>query len=122
MGKKILVIDDELIIQRLIAAFLQHAGYEILVADTCQEGLELLKTENIELVTCDLMMPDMSGYDFLKTVKSHSMLSPIPVIIITAAGSATDEVLLKQLGAARIITKPFTGRTLEAAVAEIVGT
>ncbi len=100
---------------------MKHAGYEILVADTCQEGLELLKNEQIELVTCDLMMPDMSGYDFLRTLKADARLSSIPVIIITAAGSATDEDLLRQLGAAAIISKPFTGLTLEAAVAETFG-
>lgn len=118
MGKRILVIDDEQIIQHLIAAFLKHAGYEILIADTCQKGLELLKNEQVELVTCDLMMPDMSGYDFLKHLKTDKALSAIPVIIITAAGSATDEDLLRQLGAAAIISKPFTGRILEAAVSE----
>lgn len=119
MGKRILVIDDEQIIQHLIAAFLKHAGYEVLIANTCEEGLEILKNGQFELVTCDLMMPDMSGYDFLKKLKAEEALSAIPVIIITAAGSATDEDLLRQLGAAAIVSKPFTGKILETVVANV---
>lgn len=112
----ILVIDDERITHRMISMILKRGGHETMTAESVPAALEILRTMPVDLVTCDLMMPGQSGLDFLRIVKADPALAALPVIIISAAGHATELDQAIDLGAAAVVNKPFTTRELEAVV------
>jgi CheY-like chemotaxis protein len=116
MGKKILVIDDDRMMLRLVTAILARAGYEVTNAATVSEALVSLKNNPVDLVTCDLMMPDISGLDFLKMMKDGAICT-VPVVVLTAAGHQAELEKASALGAAFVLSKPFTSQQL----LEVVG-
>ena len=106
MSATILVIDDDKDIQRILERFLQGRGYDVSSSLSGEEGLEIFHSGNPDLVLLDLVLPDMDGIDVLKRVKEID--SSIPVMIITAYGSARSAVEAMKLGAADYIPKPLT--------------
>ena len=109
---KVLVIDDAVHIRRLIVRMLNRAGVTTLEANDGVEGLELVKTHQPDVITCDIAMPFMDGYEFLETVKADPDLSHIPIIIITALGQLEETIKATELGANACITKPFSSSFL----------
>jgi CheY-like chemotaxis protein len=107
MTVTILIIDDELHIRRLIAQMLELAGYRVLEAASGLEALSLLEEERPDVITCDIFMPGMSGYEVLEALKSQSSTAEIPVIMLTALGQEKDTARAMELGAADYVTKPF---------------
>jgi CheY-like chemotaxis protein len=112
MAPRILVIDDELYILRLMDMILERNGYEPVLASNAGEGLQALQENQIAAVTCDLMMPGMSGMDFIKRVQADPCLCHIPVILVTAAGTEEDLERARRSGAASALIKPFSERSL----------
>jgi DNA-binding response OmpR family regulator len=84
-GKKILVIDDDLNIIKLMTYVLKKEKYEVMTAKNGQDGLKLVKDFNPSLIVLDLMMPVMDGFKFLEAFKSITM-TEVPVIVTTARG------------------------------------
>lgn len=119
MPQKILVIDDEPMIQRMLSVMLQHLGYEVIQASGGRQALDILGQQQVDLVTCDLMMPEFSGMDFLRTVRADTNLANLPVVIITAAGSHTIDPII-QAGASAIIYKPFRKTELESMLTRVL--
>jgi CheY-like chemotaxis protein len=109
---KILIIDDAIHIRRLIVRMLQRADVQTVEAGDGLEGLRLLKEAKPDIVTCDVAMPEMDGYEFLKTVKEDPKVCHIPVIIVTALGQIDEMVSARQMGADACITKPFSSSLL----------
>lgn len=109
---KILIIDDAIHIRRLIVRMLQRADVQTVEAGDGLEGLRLLKEAKPDIVTCDVAMPEMDGYEFLKTVKKDPKVCHIPVIIVTALGQIDEMVSARQMGADACITKPFSSSLL----------
>jgi CheY-like chemotaxis protein len=107
MTVTILIVDDELHIRRLIAQMLELAGYRVLEAASGLEALSLLEEERPDVITCDIFMPGMSGYEVLEALKSQSSTAEIPVIMLTALGQEKDTARAMELGAADYVTKPF---------------
>jgi CheY-like chemotaxis protein len=106
---KILVIDDDRIMQRMIFAFLTKNGYEVKLVSSAVDGLAILNTEEVyDAITCDFYMPEMNGVQFLEQIKRNEKLQNIPVIIISAAGLQEDQERVMKAGAASLLTKPFT--------------
>lgn len=96
LGKKILVIDDEVDTVIYMETLLQDNGYETVSANNGQEGLEKAKTENPDLVVLDVSMPEKSGMRFFKELKSDPDIEAIPVIFVTGVtGFAGDKDALK---------------------------
>jgi len=107
MPKKILAVDDERHIVRLVEVNLQRAGYEVVTAFDGREALEKVKAENPDLVVLDVMMPYMDGFEVLKTLKADPSTAEIPVIMLTAKAQDADVFRGWQSGVDCYLTKPF---------------
>ncbi|PCK21884.1 DNA-binding response regulator [Bacillus pumilus] len=102
---KILVIEDEKKIARVLSLELEYEGYEVTVKETGMNGLQALEEESFDLVLLDVMLPELSGLEVLRRVRKTNTVTPI--ILITARGSVPDKVSGLDLGANDYITKPF---------------
>ena len=107
MDSKILLVDDEEKNVMLLEAMLSGEGYSILKAKNGTGALEILKSEIVEMVLLDIMMPGMSGFDVLKKIREDKDLSTLPVIVITALTEKQERIKGLQLGADDFISKPF---------------
>jgi len=113
----ILVVDDERKIRDTVRSYLEREGYAVLVADTGQRALEALERARPDLVVLDLMLPDLSGEEVARSVRSHS---DVPIIMLTAKASEEDRVNGLRLGADDYLVKPFSPRELVARVKAIL--
>jgi two-component system alkaline phosphatase synthesis response regulator PhoP/two-component system response regulator VicR len=107
MPKKILAVDDERHIVRLVEVNLQRAGYQVVTAYDGKEALEKVKSENPDLVVLDVMMPYMDGFEVLKNLKADPSTAEIPVIMLTAKAQDADVFRGWQSGVDCYLTKPF---------------
>ena len=104
MKDKILIVEDEKDIAKALEAYLTNQGYDVVVGHNGLEGLEILKTECIQLAIVDVMMPKMDGITFvMKLRKSHQF----PVIMLSAKSEEVDKIMGLNMGADDYITKPF---------------
>ena len=110
---KILVIDDEPSILKLVTAYLNPEGYEILTAVTGTEGLKTARAMKPDLVVLDLMLPGMDGLEVLSQLRRES---DVYVILLTARSEETDKIVGLSVGADDYVTKPFSPRELVARV------
>ncbi len=106
MVKKILVVDDEEDVLKMVAFILRKKGYTVLCALNGREGLDLTQKETPDLIILDLLMPVMDGTEVAKRLKSDSKLKNIPIIILTASSDRIDEKV-KECKAQGYILKPF---------------
>lgn len=102
---KILVVEDEKKIARVLSLELEYEGYEVTVKETGMDGLQALEEESFDLVSLDVMLPELSGLEVLRRVRKTNTATPI--ILITARGSVPDKVSGLDLGANDYITKPY---------------
>ncbi len=107
MTATVLIIDDEIHIRRLIAQMLELAGYQVIEATSGAEALRLIEETRPDVITCDISMPGMSGFEVLEAIKSQPATAEIPVIMLTAIGQEKDTARATALGADDYITKPF---------------
>jgi len=108
----ILLVDDEPIIQKLVKADLVARGYEVSVASDGEEALEMANQRCPDLILLDVMIPKMSGWDILTTLKADEKLHKAQVIVITGAVRPGDEDKAHNMGAVGCLAKPFTPREL----------
>lgn len=104
---KIVIVDDEVDMAQLLQIELETEGYEVAMVHDGQSGLELIRNLNPSLVILDVMMPDMTGYEVLKSLKEDPSTRDIPVIMLTAKGLEDDIQKGLDLGADDYISKPF---------------
>ena len=105
--KKILIADDEQTIIMIVKKVLETSGFEVLVAEDGVQALELIFKEKPDLVLADLMMPKMSGYRLIETLRENVKTKRLPVIILTAKAWKEDLEKGIRCGADAFITKPF---------------
>ncbi len=110
--KKILVVDDERSIVRLVQVNLERAGYEIVTAYDGVEALEKVKDEMPDMVVLDVMMPRMDGFEVLKNLQADPRYQDIPVIMLTAKAQDADIFKGWASGVSSYLTKPFNPREL----------
>ncbi len=106
MKKKILVIDDSSTNVVLLNAILLQRGYEVITAFSAREAFRLLEKGSPDLILLDLLMPEVSGIDFLEQIKQKKALKNIPVVIVSAVGSKENVSITHELGAVSFINKP----------------
>ena len=106
--QNILVIDDDVIMQRLIMSVLTKAGYAVRAASNVSAGLDMIGEDMPDLVLCDMVLPMVSGLDFLRHCRSTPELADLKVIIISSANTEVDVREALDLGAAAYISKPFS--------------
>jgi DNA-binding response OmpR family regulator len=105
-GERILVTDDSAMVRKYLSTILTNAGYEVSEAGSGFETLEKLKTQEHALLLLDLQMPEMSGFEVLRIVKSGAVVKSLPVLCITGVHTnLTDIDKLKELGAIGYINK-----------------
>ena len=107
MSKKILAVDDERHIVRLVEVNLQRAGYTVVTAFDGREALEKVTAETPDLIVLDVMMPYMDGFEVLKNLKANPQTADIPVIMLTAKAQDADVFRGWQSGVDCYLTKPF---------------
>jgi two-component system chemotaxis response regulator CheY len=118
---KFLIVDDFSTMRRIVRGLLKEMGCE--KAEEAEDGavaLAALKAQKFDFVVCDINMPNMNGFEFLKAVRADDSLKHIPVLMVTADARKEDIVLAAQTGASGYIVKPFTKATLEEKVQKIV--
>jgi two-component system chemotaxis response regulator CheY len=107
--------------RRIVRGLLKEMGCNN--AEEAEDGavaLNMMKSQKFDFVVCDINMPNMNGFEFLKAVKADDSLKHVPVLMVTAEARKEDIVSAAQGGAAGYIVKPFTKATLEEKVAKIV--
>ncbi len=115
MSKKtILTIDDEIHILELIRYNLENAGYNVLQAESGEEGLDILENKEVDAVLLDLMLPGIDGLEVLRRIRTNPTKRKTPVIMLTAKGEEFDKVLGLEMGADDYISKPFSVREMQA--------
>ncbi len=107
MGKKILAVDDERHIVRLIQVNLERAGYEVVTAFDGREALLKIETEHPDMVVLDVMMPNMDGLEALKRIRANPATHHLPVIMLTAKAQDQDVFQGYSHGVDIYLTKPF---------------
>ncbi|MBQ1403820.1 MAG: response regulator transcription factor [Lachnospiraceae bacterium] len=116
--QKILVVDDEARMRKLVSDFLVREGYEVLEAANGEEAMDLFYADKeIVLIILDVMMPKMDGWQALREIRESSQ---VPVIMLTARADERDELKGFDLGVDEYVTKPFSPRTLVARVNAIL--
>ncbi|MBI4730729.1 MAG: response regulator transcription factor [Chloroflexi bacterium] len=113
MSKTILVADDKANIRNLVREYLEAEGFRVVIAANGREALYAARHEKPDLILLDIMMPEMSGYDFIKAYRKER---ETPIILLTAKLDETDKVLGLELGADDYVSKPFGMKELVARI------
>ena len=112
MSLKILIIEDEPDIRKNLEYNLSREGYSVLTAASIAEAEQLIYSNNLSLILLDLMLPDGSGLELCKKMKSDPDVQNLPIIILTAKDDEVDKVVGFEIGADDYVTKPFSVREL----------
>ena len=112
MSQKILLIEDEPDIRKTLEYNIAREGYDVITAPSLSEGRNHLNSSSFSLILLDLMLPDGSGLDLCREIKSDAEKVATPIIILTAKDDEVDKVVGFELGADDYVTKPFSVREL----------
>jgi len=118
----ILVVDDFSTMRRIISNVLRQLGYENIVeAEDGTKALAILDTQQIDFVITDWNMPQMSGLDLLKAIRSNKDKKNIPVLMVTAEAMQENIIAAAQAGVNNYIVKPFNAATLKEKISSVIG-
>jgi OmpR family response regulator RpaB len=115
--EKILVVDDEASIRRILETRLSMIGYNVITAADGEEALNLLKKETPSLIVLDIMIPKLDGYGVCQEIRKES---DVPIIMLTALGDVADRITGLELGADDYVIKPFSPKELEARIRSVL--
>lgn len=114
---KVLVVDDELKIARLVRDYLTEAGFEVVLASSGPAAVATARSEKPDLVVLDLGLPGMDGHDVTRSIRRQS---EVPIVMLTARSDETDRVIGLELGADDYVVKPFSPKELVARVKAVL--
>lgn len=115
--ERILVVDDEASIRRILETRLSMIGYDVVTAADGEEALTVFKREHPHLVVLDVMMPKLDGYGVCQELRKES---DVPIIMLTALGDVADRITGLELGADDYVVKPFSPKELEARIRSVL--
>ena len=119
--KRILIVDDEEDLRKMLKFRLEAVGYDVTEAMDGQDGLDKARSTKPDLVILDLMLPKIDGYKVCRMLKFDKRYKHIPIIMFTARAQKKDEDMGKEMGADAYITKPFEPEVLLAKIKELLG-
>jgi DNA-binding NarL/FixJ family response regulator len=114
--KKILIVDDDQTLRLVVGQFLQNHGYVVMQANSAMEGLTLFAQETPDLIICDVMMPEMDGFDFCRRIRSTRAGELIPLLFLSAKGELDDRIHGHAIGADDYLVKPVNPKELLAKI------
>jgi two-component system response regulator RegX3 len=114
---KILIVEDETSFSEALSFLLGKEGFEVSIAETGRAALELFKTQTFDLILLDLMIPEVSGIEVCRSIRTTSA---VPIIMLTAKDSEIDKVVGLELGADDYVTKPYSSRELVARIKAVL--
>jgi two-component system, OmpR family, phosphate regulon response regulator PhoB len=112
----ILIVEDEAAIREMTAFGLRRAGFEVAQAEDCRMARQMIADRQPDLILLDWMLPEMSGFEFVRLLRKDEQTSAIPVIMLTARGEEEDRIKGLDGGADDYVTKPFSARELHARI------
>ena len=116
MKQRILVVDDDREIVRLVRGYLEQVGYEVLAAYDGESAMKMVRGEDPDLLILDLMLPDRDGWEITRAIRGDEVLAQLPILMLTARVDDVDKILGLELGADDYVTKPFNPREVVARV------
>lgn len=120
MAQRILVVDDDPSIVKVLRGYLEQAQYEVLVAYEGKTALFILRRERPDVLILDLMLPDRDGWDLTRIIRADAVLAATPIIMLTARVEDADKIIGLELGADDYVTKPFNPREVVARVRSLL--
>jgi len=120
MSQRILVVDDDREIVRLLRAYLEQASYQVYVAYDGETALHILRRERPDLVILDVMLPGQDGWEIIRLVRADPHLASTPIIMLTARTEDHDKIVGLELGADDYVTKPFNPHEVMARVRAVL--
>ncbi|MDD3825397.1 MAG: response regulator transcription factor [Anaerolineaceae bacterium] len=120
MVQRILVVDDDKQIVRLLRTYLEQSGYQAFVAYDGESALHIIRRERPDLVLLDLMLPNRDGWEVTRVVRGDDSLQGLPLIMLTARADDQDKIVGLELGADDYVTKPFNPREVVARVRAVL--
>jgi CheY-like chemotaxis protein len=120
MSPRVLVVDDDPQVLRLMRVNLELEGYDVVSAPDGEEALEAVVSERPDVVVCDVMMPGVDGLTVLRNVRANPQTSKIPFVVVSAKAQRSDVKAALDMGADKYITKPFDPQDLLDAVEHLL--
>ncbi|MEN9933926.1 MAG: hypothetical protein RLZZ387_505 [Chloroflexota bacterium] len=120
MTQRVLVVDDDRQIVRLVQAYLEQAGFVVLTASDGATALRTIRAERPDLLVLDLMLPDTDGWEITRVVRADPHTAALPILMLTARVEDTDRIVGLELGADDYVTKPFNPREVVARIRAIL--
>jgi len=120
MGQRVLVVDDDKEIVRILRAYLEKAGFAVLVAYEGETALHIIRSDRPDLVVLDLMLPDRDGWSITRIVREDAALAATPIIMLTARVESDDKIYGLNLGADDYVPKPFNPHEVVARVRAVL--
>ena len=120
MEKVVLVVDDSATVRKFVAASLNMKGFRVVTAADGIEALERMPTEKFDLIITDLNMPDMDGYEFIRTVRESPEYRDIPIIVLSSMTDLKNKDLALEIGAIAFLEKPLSSEAIQREVFRFV--
>jgi DNA-binding response OmpR family regulator len=120
MDTKILIVDDDPLLLRLVGYILEKEGYEIVTAMDGQEALKKVETENPDLVLLDVMLPGINGIEVCRQLRSQPATAALPIVMLSARSKVSDRLAGLEAGANEYIAKPFDASEMAACIAALL--
>jgi DNA-binding response OmpR family regulator len=117
----LVVAEDDAALAKVLKMRLEIEGFDVRLAADGREALALLRAKAPDLLVCDLMMPEVDGYEVTRQVKSDPKLKRVPILILTALKEAKEREKLIKLGADGFAAKPFDSKELTATIRSLLG-
>ncbi len=116
VDERVLVVDDDPAIVKILRGYLEQASYQVLSAHDGNTAMSLLRREKPDLLILDLMLPDRDGWEITRLIRADGELGTMPILMLTARVDDTDKIVGLELGADDYVTKPFNAREVVARV------
>lgn len=121
MSRTVLVIEDDPRCIHLVMLILNSQGYGTVVTESGLEGLEKARASLPDLILLDLLLPDVSGFEVLREIRSDSLIADVPVVITSSKSQSSDKEMADELGTNAYLTKPFRKADLVTAIETLMG-